>query len=190
MGYMLDDFQSQLLLAIGRFSSDPNATTELNQIRILLGGDATIGDVTLEIPPSGLVPGNPFNSPFVNEILKLINRGKGGNLSTIAMANIIGGVAPPGGPINTTPPALTYVSGGGGPGNVGSQYAAGAGVWNPSTGNTRTNQWYSGGSPIAGATVGAYTAADTDSGNSIYCTVTMTNAGGSGSANSNSVAIA
>lgn len=188
MAYQLDDFQAQLNLAIGKFYTDPNEATELNAIRIALGGDATTGDVTLQIPPSGLKPGNPFNSPFVNEILKLINRGKGGNLSTIAMANIIGGiVASP--PQNVTAPTMTYVTGGSpGAGTVGATYSNAFGTWNPPVAQlTMSRQWLSGGAQVG--TAATYTFQASDVGNMVLCAVTGTSLAGSTTANSNGVIV-
>lgn len=191
MGMDLDTFQSKLQNLVNQWPFYGSWDSELNVIRVALGADTTTRDATLQLPPVGLRPGNAANTPFTNAALKLINQGKAGNLSTISMANILGAVAPPGAPVNIVPPALTYVSGGGGPGNVGSQYAAGPGTWNPNTGNTRTNQWYSGGAAIPGSTGPSYTAQASDSGNSIGCAVTMTNNGqASAPAMSNLVVIA
>lgn len=189
MSYALSDFEAQLILTVGKFYRDPNEAAELNTLRIALGADATTHDATIQLAPPGLQPGNRANSPFVNAVLKLINRGKGGNLSTISMANIIGGIAPPGAPVNTVAPTITYVSGGGGAGTVGASYALNTGTWVP-TGGVRSNQWYSGGVAIPGATAVTYTAQASDSGSSIYGAVAMTlNGATSQPANSNSVAI-
>lgn len=190
MSYALSDFEAQLILAVGKFYRDPNEAAELNAIRIALGADATTHDATIQLAPPGLQPGNRANSPFVNAVLKLINRGKGGNLSTISMANIIGGVAPPGAPVNTVPPTISYQSGGGGAGTVGALYIRTVGTWTP-TGGIPSQQWYSGGAPVPGMTATSYTAQDSDSGNSIACAVQMTlNGQTSAPAMSNLVAIA
>lgn len=186
MSYALSDFEAQLILAVGKFYSDPNEATELNTIRIALGGDATTRDTTIQRAPSGLQPGNRVNSPFTNAILKLINRGKGGNLSTISMANIIGGItsSPP---INTVPPAINYVTGGT-PGEGGATYARNAGTWTP-PGSTYTQQWLRNGTAIAGATGTTYITVVADVGTSLSCAVTATNTGGSTTMNTNSIAI-
>lgn len=93
------------------------------------------------------------------------------------MIEVIPSLVPP---ALVTPPTLTYVTGGGGAGNVGSQYATNAGTWNPSTPTpTYTRQWIRNGSPIAGATAVTYTIASADIGTIINCLVTATNPAGS-----------
>jgi hypothetical protein len=187
MSYRVIDFANQLLLAMGTFPAYANQGSELDAIRLALGADSTSRDTTMQTGPVVILrPGNVLNSPFTNTVLKLINRGKGGNLSTITMANVIGGinVLPP---VNTVAPTISYVSGGGGAGTVGGQYASNSGTWNPT--GTPTRQWLRNGANIAGATGVAYTIIAADSGTSISCRVTMTNSAGSNSVVSNSVAI-
>ena len=182
-------FEGRLQNLVKSWPFYPNIDAELNAIRIALGADTTTRDATLQLPPVGLRPGNVANTPFTNQVLKLVNSGKGGNLSTITMANIIGGISMSA-PINTVPPALTYISGGTGAGTVGAQYARSLGTWTPS-GGTPSQQWFSGGSAIAGSTAATYTVQESDSGNSIGCAVTMTlNGMASAPAMSNLVAIA
>lgn len=83
-------------------------------------------------------------------------------------------------PTNTVAPSLTYVAGGGGAGNVGSQYACGAGTWTPTPpAPTFQRQWIRNGSPIAGSTGTTYTIQTADIGTTINCLVTATNAAGS-----------
>lgn len=93
------------------------------------------------------------------------------------MIEIIPSLVPP---TNTVAPLLTYISGGGGTGNVGSQYALGAGTWTPSTPTpTYIRQWLRNGTPIAGATGTTYTIATADIGTTINAIVTATNPAGS-----------
>lgn len=93
------------------------------------------------------------------------------------MIEIIPSLSPPS---LVTPPLLTYVAGGGGAGNVGSQYACGAGSWTPNTPMpTFTRQWIRNGSPIAGSTGTTYTIQTADIGTTINCLVTATNPAGS-----------
>lgn len=83
-------------------------------------------------------------------------------------------------PSMSAPPALTYVSGGGGAGNVGSQYACSAGTWTPTPpAPTFQRQWIRNGSPIAGSTGTTYTVQTADIGTTINCLVTATNPAGS-----------
>lgn len=181
-------FQGRLQNLINSWPFYPNVDPELNVIRIALGADATTRDTTLQTAPAGLQPGNALNTPFTNAVLKLVNIGKAGNLSTITMANIIGGIstAPP---QNTAAPTLTLVTGTAG--TVGATYANAFGTWVPPTAQlTMSRQWMSGGSPIAGATAGTYTIQASDSGNAVLCAVTGMNVSGSTTVNSNSVTIA
>lgn len=185
-------FQSKLQQLVSAWPFYLNVDPELNAIRIALGADNTTRDTTMQTAPAGLQPGNAANTPFTNAVLRLVNAGKAGNLSTITMANIIGGIASPGPPVNTVAPTITYVNGGSGAGTVGAAYASGVGTWvPPAAQNTRTNQWMRNNTtPIAGATAATYTAVAADSGNTIALQVTMTNAGGSTPALSNVAAIA
>lgn len=192
MSYQLDDFASQANIVVRKFFRDPTEATELNQLRIALGADASTHDTTLDTPArsTGLQPGAATNSPFINEMLLLINRGKAGNLSTISMANILGSIAPPTAPVNTVPPTITYTSGGSGAGTQpGAVYARGTGTWTPG-GGVPSQQWYRGATPIAGSTGVSYSTQAADSGLSISCHVIMTlNGASSAPVASNSVAI-
>ena len=93
-----------------------------------------------------------------------------------------GGSAPPSPtPVNTVAPAVT--------GNltVGSTLTSTTGTWTNSP-SSYTYQWYySSNTPISGATSSTYVTQTGDVGNSIYCRVTATYAGGSTAANSNTV---
>lgn len=83
-------------------------------------------------------------------------------------------------PTNSAAPSLTYVTGGGGAGNVGSQYACSAGTWTPSTPMpTFTRQWLRDGAAIPGATATTYTIQTADVGHVITAQVIATNPAGS-----------
>jgi len=117
-------------------------------------------------------------------VLLVVNAGKGGNLTPAAMAAAITAALPsetP--PANTTAPVVT------GTGSVGSNLTTTNGVWTNSP-TEYTYQWMRGGSQIAGAINAVYALIGTDSGNSVSCRVTATNAAGSTDALSNSIAVA
>lgn len=93
------------------------------------------------------------------------------------MTEVIPSLQPP---TNVTPPTLTYITGGGGAGNVGSQYACSAGAWTPTTpAPVYTRQWLRNGNPIPGSTATTYTIATADIGAVINCAVVATNPAGS-----------
>lgn len=84
-------------------------------------------------------------------------------------------------PSNTVLPVLTYVTGGGGPANVGSVYQLSTGTWTPATpAPTYARQWMRNELPIPGATATAYTVQLADVGALISGMVTATNATGTG----------
>lgn len=102
------------------------------------------------------------------------------------MTEVIPSLPPP---TNTALPTLTYVTGGGGAGNVGSQYALSAGTWTPSTPQpVYTRQWMRNENPIPGATATTYTIATADIGAVISGMVWATNPSGTtGPVGSNAV---
>lgn len=138
------------------------------------------GDIYQYVPPN-FVPGTP---PPVSPMII------GGRFSTDSAGFVFEYVPPsmvqrtfPPPPVNTTPPAITIVTGGGA---VGSQIArTNPGTWIPP--GPYANQWQSAGVNIPGATTQSYTAQETDVGHLITLIVTVTNEGGSLSATSNSV---
>lgn len=86
-------------------------------------------------------------------------------------------------PANTVPPAVS------GTAVVGQPLTTTNGTWTNSP-TSYTYQWYRGASAISGATSSTYVLVQADAGNTsnIKCVVTATNAGGSASADSNTVA--
>lgn len=93
------------------------------------------------------------------------------------MTEVIPSLAPP---TNVTPPSLTYIAGGGGAGNVGSQYACSAGTWTPTPPTpVFTRQWLRDGAAIPGSIGTTYTIATADIGHIVNCAVVATNPAGS-----------
>ena len=93
MSVPIADFQSQVLRIANIFRWYGPWRSELTTIATALGTDPTIHDTTIQTPPTALLPGNPANDKYQNEIALVINRGKGGGLTTAAMATAISNVA-------------------------------------------------------------------------------------------------
>jgi len=183
MTFQVSDFSGQVRLNAMIHSANPNRAAELNAIATALGSDPTSHDTTISTAPAGLQPGNPANSRFTNDILAVVNMGKGGNLTNAQMAAAItSGLANEIAPINTAAPVAS------GTGAVGNNLSCTQGTW--TYGQTYAYQWMRGGSPISGATNSVYALVGADSGNSVSCRVTATNPAGSTSANSNGIAVA
>ena len=90
--------------------NNPNRLTELNAIASALATDPTTHDTTIETAPAGLRPGQapPINSKFQNDILAVVNIGKAGGLTPLAMGNAItAGLSSILPPANTAAPAVT-----------------------------------------------------------------------------------
>jgi len=184
MSYTITDFTNQAVLSAKIFYADPNRVTELNAIISALNPDPTTHDTTIETAPAGVQPGNVLNTPFAGEVIRLVNRGKAGNLTNAAMATAlsqeIAAVLPP---VNTGPPVAS------GTGTVGSTLNVTTGAWSNFPASY-TYQWLRGAATIAGATASSYVLVAADSGNSVSCRVTATNPTGSASTTSNAIAIA
>lgn len=182
------DFQNQLLLIGRKNRAYPAMITEVQNIANALGTDTTTRDRTISLHPAPIRVGQD-KTPFTNEVNLLVNRGKAGNLANSVMASslnsALGQILPP---VNTLAPTITYVSGGGGAGTVGAQYASSTGTWQAPT-PTYTRQWLRNGANIAGATAASYTVVAADSGTTLSCRITATNPNGSTPIVSNSVPI-
>jgi hypothetical protein len=184
MSYQIADFAGQILLNTKIHYANPNRATELNAIVTALGGDASTHDTTIENAPVGLQPGNAANSHFTNDVLLVVNAGKGGNLTNAAMAAAItAGLSLEIPPLNTTPPVAS------GTATVGSTLSCTQGVWNYAP-TGYAYQWLRGGANIAGATAASYLLAAADSGTNVSCRVTATNPAGSTPIVSNAIAVA
>lgn len=185
MTFQVSDFSGQVRLNAMIHHFNPNIAAELTAISTALASDATVHDTTIETAPAGLQPGNAANSRFTNDILLVVNAGKGGNLTGAQMAGAInaamGQIVPPS---NSVPPQIS------GTGTVGLTLTNGTpGTWQPS-GLTFTRQWQRDGVAIPGATATTYVLVAADSGHSVTCAVTGTNAAGSATAVSNAIAVA
>lgn len=184
MSYQIADFTSQVALNAAIHYANPNRAAELTAIATALAADATSHDTTIETAPAGLQPGNALNTKFTNDVLLVVNAGKGGNLTPAAMAAAINAelaqVIPP---QNTAAPVAS------GTGTVGQTLSVTNGTWSYSP-TSYGYQWMRGGSAISGATSSTYLLAAADSGTSVSCMVTATNPAGSASMSSNAIAVA
>jgi hypothetical protein len=184
MSFQIADFASQVALNAAIHKWYPNRAAELNAIATALNTDPTTRDVTLQTPPAALRPGLPSHSRFTNDVLLVVNTGKAGHLTPLAMSNAITGelskVLPP---VNTTAPAVS------GTATVGSTLSCTMGNWTYAP-TSYAYQWRRNGTNIAGATQSTRVLSAADSGTNVSCQVTATNPAGSTSAASNAVAVA
>jgi hypothetical protein len=186
MSYLIADFESQVRLVGRTFKWYANVATELNAIAAALGTDATAHDKTIEVAPSGLRLGLASNTHFTNAVLRVVNAGKGGNLTPAAMGTAItGGLSQILVPVNTAAPVAS------GTGAVGDTLSCTTGTWQYSPTSYRY-QWFRGGATIAGATASTYLLQAADSGANVSCGVTAINAAGpsASGALSNAIAVA
>jgi hypothetical protein len=182
MSYKIADFSSQIAITARIHKWNPNRAAELNAIAALLGTDTTTHDATMLTAPAGLRPGNKANTRFTNDILLVVNAGRGGNLTPAAMgAAITAGLANELPPVNTAAPVAS------GTGTVGQVLSCTQGTW--TYGQTYTYQWLRGGVNIAGATAASYTLVAADSTTNVSCRVTAHNPAGTASATSNAIAV-
>jgi hypothetical protein len=185
MTFQVSDFAGQVKLNAMIHYANPNRAAELNAIAAALSSDPTSHDTTISTAPAGLQPGNAANSKFTNDVLLVVNAGKGGNLTNTQMSNAItAGLTQEIPPVNTTAPAVT------GTGAVGNTLSCTQGNWTYVP-TSYAYQWRRNGLNIAGATAATYLLQAADSGTSITCSVTATNPAGSTVAPiSNAVAVA
>jgi hypothetical protein len=185
MSYQLADFVGQIELAAKKFPWYPNRAAELNAIAAALATDPTLHDTTVATAPAGLRPGNAVNTPFTNEILLSVNRGKGGNLKPLDMGNAITGkLSEIFVPVNTSPPVIS------GTGTVGQTLSSTVGNWTYVP-TSYMRQWRRGAVPIGGATGASYVLQAADSGTNITMQLIAVNAAGeSAPIVSNSIAVA
>ena len=184
MSYQVADFASQIALNAAIHHYYTNRATELNAIATALNTDATKGDTTLKAAPTGLKPGHRLNSRFTNDMLLVVNAGRGGNLTPLQMSNAITAeLSKVLAPVNTTAPAVT------GTATVGSTLSCTQGNWSYAP-TSYAYQWRRGAVNIAGATTATHVLVAADSGTNVSCLVTATNAAGSTPVLSNAVAVA
>lgn len=185
MSYQLDDFVGQVALAAKKFPWYGNRAAELNAIAAALASDTAAHDVTLATPAAGLIPGDVENTPFTNEILLIVNRGKGGNLKPLDMGNAItAGLSEIFVPVNTAPPVIS------GPATVGSTLSSTVGAWTYVP-TSYMRQWRRGAVNIPGATATTYVPVAADSGTTVTMGLIGVNAAGeSAQVISNGLAIA
>jgi hypothetical protein len=185
MTFQVSDFTAQVRLNALIHYAYPNRLAELNAITAALVVDGSTRDTTLTTAPAGLRPGAAGNSSFTNDILLVVNAGKGGNLTPAQMATAINtGLSQIIPPSNTGLPVVT------GTGAVGQLLInASPGTWTPA-GAVYTRQWLRNGVNIGGATANNYTTVVADAGTSVSCQVTATNPAGATSAVSNAIAVA
>jgi hypothetical protein len=182
MTYQIADFVSQLDLEVGIHKAYSNKGAELTSLASALSSDTTTHDKTIENPPPALQIGLD-KSRFTNDVLHLVNRGKGGNLSATQMSNAITNelskVFPP---VQTSAPAIS------GAGTVGSTLTCTTGNWTYAP-TSYTYQWKRGVTNV-GTNQNTYLTVAGDSGATITCQVTATNAAGSTPATlSNGIAV-
>ena len=184
MSYQVADFQSQIKLAAMIHPAYTTRAAELNAIAAALNPDTTKGDTTLKAAPTGLKPGHRLNSRFTNDMLLVVNAGRAGNLTPLQMSNAITAeLSKVLAPVMTSPPVVS------GTATVGSTLSCTQGNWTYVPTSYRY-QWRRGGANIAGATAATHVLVAADSGTSVSCQVTATNAAGSTPAVSNAVAVA
>jgi hypothetical protein len=184
MSYMINDFTQQVTLVYMSNKWDPNRLAIANALAAALNPDPTRYSVELQAPVPGLMPGNAANGPMLNDLLRVVNRGKAGNLTPLAMSNAItAALSTINPPANTTAPAATATS----------LSVATPGVCSVTNGNwnyaptSYTYQWYRGGTLIAGQMGTSYTLVVADEGFMITCRVTAENAAGATTITSNAL---
>jgi hypothetical protein len=185
MTFQIADFSSQVALNAMIHHAYANRAAELNAIATALGSDPTTHDTTIQTPPAGLRPGDPANSHFTNDILAVVNAGKGGNLTNAAMAAAItAGLANEIPPVNTVAPVVS------GTGTVGQVLTTTNGTWQYSP-TSYAYRWMRGATPInLNGTSQTYTLVAADSGTNVSCQVAAANAAGfSPTAASNAIAV-
>jgi hypothetical protein len=183
--YLIADFNREVILATHKSVNRRYApiSAELQAIATALSGDVTKHSGTIEKPPAALLIG-ASQTPFTNDILHIVDRGKAGDLGNTAMSNaitaLLGTQLPP---VNTSAPAVS------GTGTVGNVLTCTTGIWTLSP-TSYAYQWMRGGVNIYDAVASTYKLVAADSGHNIACMVTAFTAGGSASAASNAIACA
>jgi hypothetical protein len=185
MTYLIADFNRELAHQALQWVNHRYATisAELQAIATALSSDSTKHGPTIEKPPAALTIG-PSQTYYTNDVLRLVNKGKDGDLTPTAMSNAITAalstVLPP---ANTTAPAVS------GTGTVGQTLTCTMGTWTLSP-TAYAYQWLRSGAKITGAEAPTHVLITSDSGHNISCRVTASTAAGSTPADSNAIACA
>ena len=87
-----EQFKAQIKHVALIYRTREDAKGELSIIGTALGSDTTTHDTTMKTAPGILQPGWNQNNEFHNRINLIVNRGKGGNLTTAEMSTAIGDV--------------------------------------------------------------------------------------------------
>ena len=163
------DLASQLSLRIKQYTTYSNAITELGLITTALATDLTTHSKTMEEPPAALKIHHDTRTPFTNDINVLINKAKGGNLSTVqiisAINDAIGGAHPPS--LIDTP----FVSA------VGAAASCTQGNWGGAP-TAYHYAWKRNAATAIGIDSPSYTMVGADTGQQIGCIVSAVNANG------------
>ena len=177
-----EDFQSAIKLQVSRFAAYPNREAELKEIATALDESEHGHDQTIVTRPPVLHI-DASRTAFQSAILHVVNKGYAGNIEPSdmadAMAELSGAVDPP--TVVDTP----HVSGGTG---VGSTLTCTQGNWTAAP-TSYAYQWKRNTTNV-GTNADTYKVVVGDSGASLTCIVTATNAAGSMAAPpSNAIAI-
>lgn len=179
MSYSIANFNSQIAQTTRGHKWNPNRATELNAIAAALATDPSRYDTTVTAAPAALRPGLATHTKFTNDILLVVNRGKSGRLTPLSMGNAItAGLSKILPPVNTSVPAVSGTT----------TLTCTMGNWTYAP-TGYAYQWMRGATPIGGATTNTYVVTPTDSGTSVSCRVTASNAAGSTSISSNAIAV-
>ena len=178
-----DDFRMAIAKRVNQFTTYPEIEAELTEIAAALDEDeGTTHDMTIVTPPDVLRIGAD-KSPFENEILHVVNKGRAGGLSGPDMSDAIQDVA---GEVKAPEVIDTPVVSGST--SVGSTLTCTKGNWRNSP-DAYAYAWKRDGMVSIGTNADTYKIVVGDSGKSINCGVTATNGAGSASAASNAIAI-
>src|SRR5580693_5867514 len=82
------DFYNKIILLGQQNATYPTLVDEMTAIATALQADTTTHDLTIQLPPAAVKPG-AAQTPFTNQALLLVNRGKAGNLANVTMAAAI-----------------------------------------------------------------------------------------------------
>jgi len=174
MSYRYSDFQGEIVITALIHRWNPALNTEIAAVATALASEVATHDMTIQTPAAGLRLNTPSSSPQVTrltqDLVLVVNKGRGGNLSNSQMIAALDGVAgvlaPPG--VVDVP----YVSA------VGATATCTTGNW-VGTPSSYAYQWKRDGVTNIWTNSATYTMVGGDTGHQIGCVVTATNATGS-----------